>query len=293
MAASAATGPGRGYKLSLTFGLVSIPIKYAPMTEATSPVSAKTLCPEHQLPLNQGDWVCSRGTPSEHEVARDTVIKGYPHPDDKNQLVVVDPSVIEEFAESRSGVASIERIVDFSTIDPAYFDKVYLVWPGEGGAAAEQSFDLFATVLRNESKAAVTTAVMSKQTRTVVFRWSDEFGCLVAHVCRFSSQIRLGNIETVKAVAERRVPPEKAALALAKQILDTLEGEFDPSEVEDTWTPLMQDAIRQAAGGKAVKTATKAKAVAPAGDLMAALTASLASTKADAPAKRTRKKTTA
>ena len=185
------------------------------------------------------------------------------------------------------------RIVDFNTIDPAFIDKTYMVWPGEGGAPAEQAFDLFAKVLRDEGKAAVTTAVMSKQTRTVVFRWSSYLGCLVAHVCLFSSKIRFGDITGISAPAHERPEPVEGALDLAKQILATLEGEFDPREVDDTYTPLVQSAIRQAAGGKEVKAPTKAKS-APAGDLMAALAASVASSKdAPAPAKRPRKKTTA
>ena len=292
MAARTNAGPSRGNKMSLSFGLVSIPIKYAPMTEASSPVSAKTLCPDHHVPVKAGEWVCSGGTPDEHNVARDAVIKGYPHPDDPSQLVVVDPSVVEEFAESRSGVASIERIVDFSTIEPAYFDKVYMVWPGEGGPTAEQAFDLFAAVLRDEGKAAVTTAVMTKQTRTVVFRWSAEFGCLVAHVCKFASAIRFADINSIRAATFERTPPEGPALELAQQILTTLEGEFDPSEVDDAYTPLMQDAIRQAAGGKVAKKATaKKQAPTPAADLMATLKASLA--EKPAPKTRARKKSAA
>lgn len=283
----------RGNKLSLNFGLVSIPIRYAPIAESSSAISAKTLCPTHETPVNQGEWVCGKGTATEHAVARDEVIKGYPHPDNSKQLVVVDPSVIEEFAEERTGVASIERIVDFDTIDPCFLDKSYMVWPGEGGAPAEQAFDLFASVLRNERKAAVTTAVMSKQTRTVVFRWSAYFGCLVAHVCLFSSKIRFGDITGIIAPANERAEPAEAALALAKQILTSLEGEFDAREVEDTYTPLVQSAIRQAAGGKVVATkAAKEPVATPASDLMATLQASIDNKpKAPAAGKRTRAKT--
>lgn len=274
----------RGNSLSLTFGMVNVSIKYAPLADSLSPVSAKTLCPEHHVPLKAGEWDCPEG----HKVARDAVVKGYPHPDDKTQLVVVDPAVLEEFAESRSGVANIERIVDFASIEPAYFEKAYIVWPE--GAAAEQAFDLFATCLRTQGKAAVTTAVLSKQTRTIVFRWSDEMGCLIAHVCRFSSQIRFADINSVRSAAHGRTEPAEAALELAGQILGTLEGEFDPSEVADQWTILMQDAIRQSAGGEVVKVAKEKKA-APAGDLMAALQASVAEATGKKPAaKRTSRK---
>jgi len=59
MATKAATGPGRGYKLNLAFGLVNVPVRYKPLNEAGSTISAKTLCPEHHEPVKAGLWVCS------------------------------------------------------------------------------------------------------------------------------------------------------------------------------------------------------------------------------------------
>jgi DNA end-binding protein Ku len=292
MAAKAAAGPGRGYKLNLAFGLVNVPVRYKPLNETGSTISAKTLCPEHHEPVKAGLWVCSGGTTQEHTVERDAVIKGYPHPDNPSQFVLVETSVLEEFAESKSGNAQIEKIVDSSTIDPAYFDKTYLIWPDVGGEAA---FDLLSAVLRAEKRAAVTTAVISKQTQTVVFRWSEEFECLLAHVCRFATQIRHGDIDTVKAVSAGRAEPPKEQVAAAKALLDTLTGEFDPSEVEDTWTPAVQDAIRQVAAGQPVKVAVAAP-VAKADDLMATLMASLetpAKTKAPAKPRAKKEKATA
>lgn len=295
--APVSAGPDRGKKLTLTFGLVSIPLRYKPLSEGSSGgVSAKMMCPEHELTLNQGPYVCGRGTEGEHTIERADIVKGYPHPDEAKQLVIVDPSVLEEFAEERTGDAEIDRIVDVGSIDPAYFDKVYVVWPGDG-KNAERSFDLLATVLRESGKAAVTTAVLSKQTRTIVFRWSEEFDCLIAHVCRFRSEIRLADVQVVGAVAAQREEPSEAELDLARQIFATLEGEFDPADVDDEWTPAVQNAIRQAAGGKtAPKKAETKKVVEPAGDLMATLNASLkaATAKTKTPTKpRAKKKVTA
>jgi len=273
-------GPDRSSKLNLSFGLVTVPIRYKPLAESKSGgVSAKMMCEEHHAALNQGAMVCSRGTADEHTVERGDIVKGYPHPDNPKQFVIVDPSVLDEFAESRTGDAAIKRIVDFSSIDPAYFDKVYTVWPGDGDRAA-QSFDLFASVLREGGKAAVTTTVISKQTRTVIFRWSDDLGCLIAHVCRFQSQIRLGDVEVVGAVAERRAKPSEEELGLARQILSSLEGEFDPGEITDTWTPAIQDAIRQVGSGQEIKPSEKTGPVEAANNLMDALKASVVAAKA-------------
>lgn len=263
-------------KLNLVFGMVEIPIRYKPLADAKAGgVPAKLMCEKHHSTLNNGPRICSRGTADEHTVETGDVVKGYPNPDSPKELVIVDPSVLDEYAESRTGEAEITKIVN-DDIDAGWYEKTYLVDAGGDSPSAARRFDLFTTVLREGRKAAVVAAVFSKQTRTVVFRWSDEFDCLIAHVCRFESQVRLENVEIVKATAERRTKPSEEELGLARQILSSLEGEFDPGEVQDTWTPAVQDAIRQVANGKPVtKAAAAAKKVEPANDLLDALKASV------------------
>ena len=282
----AVTGPGRGSKLTLGLGLVNVPVAYKPLNETQRPVPGKLMCPEHGPALSQG-YTCCVGTEHEHKIESAEIVKGFPHPDDSKTFVQVDPSVLEEIAESRDGSAQIERIVDASSIDAAYFEKVYLVWPQEGGEAA---FDLLAAVLKVEGKAAVTTTVMSKQTRTLVFRWSDELGGLLGHVCRFDSQIRHRDVEIVRNATSARPEPPAAQLDAARMLLTSLEGEFDPSEVDDEYTPLLQDAIRAAASGATFETKKAASApTASATDLMASLMASIP----EKPAAKSRKKVTA
>jgi DNA end-binding protein Ku len=296
MAARAATAVlDRSSKLSLGFGLVSIPIRYKALAESKKPISGKLICPEHKETTPQL-YQCGKGTDHEHLLTRGETISAYPHPDDKNQLVVVDPDVQKEFELSRTGEAAIESVVDVERIDPIYFDTTYLVDADNEGADAGLRFDIFAHTLRDEKKAAVTTTVINKQTRTVVFRWSETLDCLVAHVCRFESWIKLGEVQGVKDRASHREAPPAQMLEMGKQFFATLPNEFDPSEVDDQWTPMMQDAIRQAAGGKVVKTKTAKVAPAkPASDLMAALTASVEAAQKKPAAKRTstRKKTAA
>ena len=287
-AKAAATGPGRSSKLTLSFGLVNVPVRYKPLAETEKAVSARMMCPEHGATLKQG-YTCSVGTEHEHPMVSEEIVKGYPHPDDPSRLVQVDASVLEEFAESRTGAAQIQKIVDVDTIDPAYFDKVYLVWPDAGGAEA---FDLLVSVLRAENKAAVTTTVIYKQTRTVVFRWSEELGCLLGHVCRFASQLRLGDVETVKAVAVVRQAPPKEQVAAAQALFATLEGKFDPAACEDEWAQQVQAAIRQAADGGTIETPKQATVAAPASDLVASLMASLGTAKPKAAKPRTTKPNT-
>lgn len=291
-AKTAAPAPSRGSKLTLGFGLVNVPIAYKPLAETERPVPGKMACPEHGPHLTQG-YTCCVGAEHEHAIANADTVRVFPHPDRPDEFVQVDPSVIEEFAAERTGAAQIERVVDATSIDAAYVDRTYLVWPQAGGEAA---FDLLTAVLRGEGKAAVATTVMNKQTRMVVFRWSDELDCLLAHVLRFASRLRHAEVELVKAGAAARPEPAAEMVAAAAQLFASLEGEFDASEVEDEYTPLMQSAIRAAAEGKTFQTAEpKAAPVASADDLMAALTASVAAAKPTTSAKKksTRKKVAA
>lgn len=267
-------------KLTLAFGIVAIPIRYSPLTSSGKPISGKLHCPEHREKVDQF-YRCGTGTDHEHLLKRGECVSAYPHPDDPSQLVIVDPAVLEEFAEERTGIAALESVVDVTTIDPIYFASSHLVDCEKENALAMAAFDTFCTVLRDGKKAAVTTTVMNKETRTVLFRWSEAVNCIVLHICEFHSRMRMGDVEMVSAMAERRTPPSDAEIAMGKQLFAALEGEFDPTEREDQWTPLMLDAIRQSANGQTVtvKKPEKEEPAQAAGSLLDALKASVEAAK--------------
>ena len=277
MAARAArpVGPSGGRKLTLGFGLVSVPVAMEPLADSAAPIPGKGMCPLHGPTLNMQS-VCSRGSAWEHVVPNEEKLTGYPHPNDPKRYVVVDAEVVKSLSEDRTGLAAVESMVDVATIDPGYLDKAYLVWPQPGG---ERAFDLLATVLREEGKAAAVTAVLSKQTQTILFRWSQQFGCVLGHVVRFEQQIRHADVELVRTAAAQRPAPIPAELAVARQVFATLEAEFEPGEVQDRITPLLQAAIMAAADGTVFEITEASAPVTGAGDLMAALQASLAAVK--------------
>ena len=147
-------------------------------------------------------------------------------------------------------------------------------------------------MLEQEGKAAVVTTVISKQTQTLVFRWSTALGAMVAHVVHFTSRLRLGDVEVVATAQEAREVDE-ATYEMAKTLLGSLEGAFRPEEVVDEFTPMLADLIRATAKGKSY-TAPKEAAPAPTVDLVEALKASIAESSAKkTPARRPRKKAAA
>jgi DNA end-binding protein Ku len=270
--------PERGRKLTVGFGLVQVPVAMKPLNETQRPIPGKTMCPEHGPNCSQVT-VCSAGTPAEHVLEYADKATGYPHPDRAGELVIVEKAVVKELEESRTGTAQIERAVPADSIDAAYFDKVFLVWPQPG---AEAAYDVLAAVLREDGIAAVATTVLTKQEETIVFRWSEAFEAVLGHVVRFDSMLRHGEAKLVCAGAEARPAPAPEMVEMGRTLFAQLAGEFDASEVADTLTPLMNDAIRAAANGRVYEVAKPAPAAAPAVDLMAALQASVAASAAPA-----------
>lgn len=277
--------PRSSANLTLGFGLVSVPVAMRPIAETGSPVAGKLVCPQHGDNKEQ-TYLCCGGTPQEHLLKRNEMSTAYEHPDKPGELVIVDPNVLKEIAEERSGQIEVEKFVDVESIDPIYYDKTYLCWPQHGG---EQAFDLFAAVLRDEGRAAVSTVVMSKQTVMLVIRWSETTGTLVAHTCRFPSQVRWADAELVSHYANERPQPAEKHLEMARALIEGMVGVFDATEVVDRYTPLLEDAIRAAADGTTF-SAPQAVPAAAKEDLLDALAASVQAVKKPTAAKKPRAK---
>lgn len=277
----------RGTKLSLGFGLMTVPVHMKLMHETSKPVPGKGLCPVHGNTLSTRT-VCSAGTPDEHVLDTGEKVIGYPHPDDRSTFVPVDAEWLKSLEEAKTGTAQIEAVVDPATIDSVYLGQTFLVWAQTEG---EMLFDLLCELLRTENKAAVVSTVRARQTQMIAFRWSHELGCLIGQIVRYANETRWADIDLVReAAAKRATKVDKTMLGLARQVLETLGAdEFAAGEVQDEWTPILEDAIRQTAEGGEI-TIVVPTVVPTTGpeDLMAQLKASVeaAPTKKKAPAKK-------
>jgi DNA end-binding protein Ku len=271
--------PRSGRKFSLGFGLVSIAVQLKPLAETARPVPGKGACPKHGPGLNAVS-LCTSGK-VDHVVPFEEKQILYPHPE-TGELVYVDPEVWKALEEDRTGNAAIEAIVPVGEIDPVYIEKTYIVWPQQG---FEQQFDLLSALLDKNKKAAIVTAVYSKQTQLFAFRFVKELGCMVAHVIHFEQRIRHEDAELVADAAKARPKVDPKMIAVGEQLLSALEGKFDPGAAQDVLTEARQDAIRRSAKGQAVKLPKPEPEVEVVDDVMATLMASVAGMPAAKPKK--------
>jgi DNA end-binding protein Ku len=267
---SGAPEPQRGSAQSIAFGLVNVPVKVKTLSEskAKTSISANFICPDHEEKVKTKRY-CEAGDHYPDAVKAYPVDGGY---------VQLDEDLLDQIVAAKTGELRIETFVPLEQIDPIYFKAPYLVYPGEGGAG---NYDLLATAMRDAGRAAVGNAVFAgaKSTALIVLRFSEATGTLVAHSCVYDDAIRWGDVDLVVNAAQARPAPSAAHVQLAEQIIQGLEGDFDPTAVADTYTPALRDLLAQAAGGKTPKPAAKPQPTTQADDLMAALRDSVAAAK--------------
>src|SRR5437763_15670415 len=132
--------------LTVSFGLVSIPVKLYSATEASRAISFNLLHKTCGSRLKQ-QYLCIK---EEVPVAREDMVKGYEF--SKDQYVVFSPEELKAMEEAGSHKAEITEFVPIDAIDPVYFDKGYYLAPDKGGA---KPFALLTEALRDAGRCAL------------------------------------------------------------------------------------------------------------------------------------------
>ena len=131
---------------TISFGLVSIPVKLFPATQAASAVSFNMLHGKDGARLKQ-QYVCSKDG---QVVSREETVKGYEFA--KDQYVTFTAEELKALDEIASQAIDISEFVPAAEVDPVYFDKTYYLGPDKGGARA---YRLLAEALKRSGKAAL------------------------------------------------------------------------------------------------------------------------------------------
>src|ERR687896_886680 len=132
--------------LTISFGLVSIPVKLFSATEASKAISFNLLHKACGSRLKQ-QYFCVK---EEVPVTREDMVKGYEF--SKDQYVVFTPEELKALEEAGTQSAEITEFVPLDSIDPVFFDKAYYLAPDKGGA---KPYALLAKALRESKRCAV------------------------------------------------------------------------------------------------------------------------------------------
>jgi DNA end-binding protein Ku len=248
---------------TISFGLVTVPVKLY------SAVDRKTVR-FHQLSGKSGVRVSQkRVDPSTgDEVAYADIVKGYELAPDR--YVVIEPGELETLEPKKTKTIEIEEFVDLSQIDPVYYDHPYYLAPGQGGM---KPYRLLLEAMRETGKVAIARVVIRSKEQLVAVRpMGDALG--MATMLFADEVLTPDRLDEVAEAAA--VKTTKRELDVAKQLVDSLAGEFEPDAFRDTYREQVLELIERKAQGKTIAIQPAAEEpAAPAPDLMSALKASL------------------
>src|SRR2546425_4381066 len=120
--------------LTISFGMVSIPVKLYSATEASKAISFNLLHKACGSRLKQ-QYLCVK---EEVPVPREDMVKGYEFA--KDQYVMFSPEELKALEEAGTHSAEISEIVSIASIYPGFFDKAHYLAPHQGGAQPHPPF---------------------------------------------------------------------------------------------------------------------------------------------------------
>jgi DNA end-binding protein Ku len=261
--------------LTISFGLVAIPVKLYSATVASERISFNLLRQKDGSRVKQQYVAVNDGK----LVERSEMVKGYEFA--KDQYVQFTAAELKALEDTTTHSIDIGQFVPLESVDPVYFDGTYYLAPDKGGA---KPYSLLATALRKTKRCAVGRWISRGKENIVVIRPIDDG--LALHQLHFQAEVR-----AIKDVGLEPVPVADAELKLAEQLIDHLAAKrFEPNEYHDEFKGRVEAAIQRKVAGKEVSLA-EAPVASTGGnviDLMEALRASLGA-KTTKPAPKERK----
>lgn len=250
--------------LTLSFGLVNVPVRLFSATESGSEVRFNLLDKDGSRLKQQ--YVNER---TKKVVERKDMMKGYEV--EKDHFVLFSPEELKALEEGSSHVIEIVSFVPQASIDPLFYDKSYLLAPDKRGA---KPYALLAEAMRRADRCALAKWAFKAKQYIVQVR-ANEDG-LILQQLRYAEEVRsLADLNIEKAEVSN------SELQLALKLVDTIAAdEFDPDEFQDEEKARVLAAIDEKVAGKQIVASAHSEDEVVAGgqviDLMEALRSSLA-----------------
>jgi DNA end-binding protein Ku len=260
--------------LTVSFGLVSIPVKLYSATEASRAISFNLLHKGCGSRLKQ-QYLCVK---EDVVVPREDMVKGYEF--EKDQYVMFTPEELKLLEEAGTHTADIAEFVPIESIDPVYFDKAYYLAPDKGGA---KPYALLARALRESKRCALGRWAARGKQYIVMIRpggVGNEDGLVMQQL------LYAGEVRSIKELEIPDTEVKDAELKLAQQLIEQQASDkFDPSTYTDEVRARVEAAVQKKVEGQEITMVDAPEGGAEVIDLMEALRASLDKKKTPAPAK--------
>jgi DNA end-binding protein Ku len=243
---------------TISFGLVSIPVKLYTTTESSGQISFNML---HQCGtrVKQQYWCPT----DEKVVPREEMVKGYEFA--KGKYVTFTNEEIKALEEEASQMIEIREFLPLAQVDPLHFERAYYLGPDKGG---DKPYTLLSKAMAKTGRCAIASwAARGKQYLVLVRPFQNG---LILEQLHYADELRsFDDVQRIDASVSA------AELALAEKLIEQIAvDEFEPQKYEDAVKKRLEQVIAQKVEGQEV-TFVEAPEPGKIIDLMEALRASL------------------
>ena len=250
---------------TISFGLVTVPVRAVSATRSRD-------VRFNQLEESTGARIRYRKVSEQtgDEVPGERIVKGYEV--SPGQYVTVTDDEMRALAPKASRTIDIEDFVDLDRIDPIYFEQPYYLAPDPNSV---KPYRLLVEAMTDLRKVAIGRIVMRSKERLVAIRPYDGLLCL--ETMRYEDEV-VPVADVIPPLEDDSEPAERE-LEMARQLVASLEAEFEPEKYHDSYREELLGLIEAKAAGEEIVARPAAEETGKVLDLMAALEASLARTK--------------
>ncbi|MFC5185356.1 non-homologous end joining protein Ku [Actinomadura harenae] len=251
------------WKGAISFGLVTIPVKLYSATEQRD-VSF------HQVHREDGGRIRYKRvcTIDGEEVAYGDIAKGYELP--SGEIVVLTDDDFADLPLTSSRRVDVLQFVDAEEVDPIYFNKTYYLEPDTQGV---KPYVLLRDALEESGKVAVVKVALRQRESLATLRVRD--GVFVLETMLWPDEVRTPDFPFL----DEEIDVRSQELTMATSLIDTMSGDFDPSDYKDAYREALEAVIEAKVEGREVVQPAEEPAGAPAADLLSALRASVEAAK--------------
>ncbi len=253
--------PRPTWKGYIKVSLVNIPVKVYPSTEASATISFNQLHAECQTKIQQKKW-CPK---CEREITQAEVVKGYEF--EKGRWVVVEEEDIAKVKTESTKIINLIQFTDEDAIDPMYVDKAYYLAP-EGPMAADAY-----SVMREGMQGKAGIGKVAIHGREYLVAVKPHKQGMVMYTLHHAAEIR--TIDQIEELREVRGKVNPAEMKLARQVIESIEGELDLREYKDEYQEGLRAIIDAKVAGEEIVEPADVEAPPKVVDLMEALRRSL------------------
>jgi DNA end-binding protein Ku len=255
---------------TISFGLVSIPVKLYTTTESSGQISFNMLhnCGTR---VKQQYW-CPQ---DEKVVPRDEIVKGYEF--GKGKYVTFTSEELKALEAESSEMIEISEFLPLDQVDPLHFERAYYLGPDKGG---DKPYTLLAAAMEKTGRCAIASWSARGKQYLVLLRPFQRG--LILEQLRYADELR--SFEDVQRI---EASVSDAELALAEKLIEQIAVEkFEPEKYEDAVKKRLEQVIAQKVEGQEITFIEAPEQQGKIIDLMDALRASLEETGGKAPVRK-------